>query len=539
MRKKALLLFATFGAALALVLLVEGVLALCGVGGFDPARDSRLKYQQIFPPLLRPAQLADGRAVLATADPRLAFQWIEPQKSQHALRVLVYGESAIAGLGFSPNVTLVRELERQLQQACPDRALEIVNLGIVALPSKQLRRLVEEGVASYAPDAVVIYCGNNEFLELHAEKYAVQVATPGQKVLRALARSHVYGVLRGLAKPPSRVPDVSNSDLAGNDQRVSEAQMIEQVEVSAAERAELVRWHGDNVRAMAEACRAASVPCLIAAVAVNWEWVGRNDPPAAWIEGYIDGHAGETGLRAAVVKLRAELAAAPDASPTRYLSHWRLAEVHKRLGEWPQAVEQYRASANSDPHLRRCLDVMNAGARAAAEQAGAAFLDTPKELAALHPHGLVGFDDFYDYVHFTPAGAARIGWLVSRELAKLGVYEPRVEHDDRAFLAARVAAFERLERDPYAVGDYLGIGGSRERLANRDLWKYEALLKEYDQRIAADPRDFEALVGRGNARFFQRDGLVGAQADYAAALALRDDPSVRANLAKLLGARRP
>lgn len=536
MRKKALLLLATVAVAVGLLLLVELGLRSAGVGGFDPARDSRLRYQQIFPPTFRPARLADGREVLATADPRLAFQWIEPRKRADALRVLVFGESAIAGLGFSPNVTLVRELELQLRAACPDRALEIVNLGIVALPSKQVRRLVEEAVARYAPDAVVVYCGNNEFLEIHAEKYADHIASGGQKLLRTLSRSHVYGVLRGLSKP-SAVPNVSTAEVAGNDERVSEARMIEHVEVTSDERTELVARHAANLRAMGEACAAAKVPCVIAAVAVNWEWLGRTDPPAAWIDAYTGNAAGEEGLRHALDALRVELASAPERQ--RYLTHWRLGEVHRRLAQWPEAVAQYRASLAVDPHLRRCREDMNEGALAAARASGAVFLDTPRELAQLDPHGLVGFGDFYDYVHFTPRGAARSAWLVYRELARSGLFTPRPEHDARAFLAAREAGFDVLERDGTAVGEFLGIGGSRARIADRDLWKYEAFLKELDQRIATDPRDFDALVARGNARFFQRDGFAGAQADYEAALAVRDDPLVRDNLARLRGDRRP
>jgi len=533
-RKKLLLLLGALAAAVALLAVVELVLRGLGVGGFDPSRDSRLKYQQVVQPLFRPARLADGREVLATNDPRLAYQWIEPRKPAGLLRVLVFGESAIAGLGFSPNVTPVRELERQLRAACPERAFEIVNLGIVALPSKQVRKLVEEAVASYAPDAVVIYCGNNEFLEIHAEKYAEHIAGPAQRLTRALSRSHLYGVLRG-ARRPSGSAQVSTADVAGNDQRVSEARMVEHVEVEPDERRQIIGWHEQNLRAMVEACAAARVPCVLAAVAVNWEWQGRTDPPAAWIESYIDGQAGEAGLRAALPRLQAELAAS---EPKQlYRVHWKLAEVQRRLGDWPAAVASYRASLEADPHLRRCRDEMNAGARRAAA-ADAVFLDTPAELAALDEHGLVGFADFYDYVHFTPRGAARTAWLVYRELERLRLFEPRAGHDARAFLAAREAACAALERDPYAVGGFLGIGASRERIAERDLWKYEAFLKELDAQLGRDPRDFDALVWRGNARFFQRDGLAGARADYEAALSVRDEPSVRDNLARLLGERR-
>ena len=100
-----------------LILALEGVLRLVGLGAPDAAHASRLKYQQIYLPILEPGERADGTPVVKTADSRLPYQSILAKKPANGLRVFTFGGSATAGLGFSPNVTFARHLERMLEQA--------------------------------------------------------------------------------------------------------------------------------------------------------------------------------------------------------------------------------------------------------------------------------------------------------------------------------------------------------------------------------------------------------------------------------------
>jgi hypothetical protein len=85
------------------------------------------------------------------------------------------------------------------------------------------------------------------------------------------------------------------------------------------------------------------------------------------------------------------------------------------------------------------------------------------------------------------------------------------------------------------VEEWLGFGFDPAGIHDRDLWKYDRLLEALDRRLAEDPRDLAALVYRGNAHYFRRDGGPEAARDWRAALALApDDPAIRANLARLV-----
>ncbi len=101
-------------------------------------------------------------------------------------------------------------------------------------------------------------------------------------------------------------------------------------------------------------------------------------------------------------------------------------------------------------------------------------------------------------------------------------------------------SFARVSRNPRAhVEAWVGFSFDKALVWDRDLWKYEGMLRDLDRRLQANPRDLEALVYRGNGRSFQLGGAAAAARDYKKALTLapeRDD--IRANLERLVAAGR-
>jgi tetratricopeptide (TPR) repeat protein len=285
---------------------------------------------------------------------------------------------------------------------------------------------------------------------------------------------------------------------------------------------------------MADSAAAAGVPILLATVASNWEWRGRRDLPREW----LDARLGEAGpatpprWRRARDRLTQLLATAPRDERHALLFERAVAEI--ALGELDAARSDYRAAMNADPHLRRALDAGNERVGAVAARRGTGLLDVVALLSRRAPDGIVGFDEFYDYVHFTPRGNALVAAGLYEAMRGMGVAPPAPGFELEAFVAARLAALEGLAYDPFAVEEWLGFGFDPEGLRDRDLWRYDRLLRALDERIAANPSDRAALAYRGNARYFQRDGGAAAARDWRAALALApDDPAIRANLSRV------
>ena len=186
--------------------LVEGILRLSGLGDPGTSQSSRLAYQQIHLPALAPDQRPDGTRVLRTNDPRLPYQEILREKPEKAIRIMTFGGSATAGLGYSPNVTFSRQLARMLEASHPEQTIEVGNLGIVSLASRQVASLVEEAAREYDPDALIVYSGNNEFLEVHAEKFAAAQASPLSKIRDELFDTNLFRIVRRAVRAPPQPP---------------------------------------------------------------------------------------------------------------------------------------------------------------------------------------------------------------------------------------------------------------------------------------------------------------------------------------------
>jgi len=539
-RSRARALILSSVAVLCAVAAVEWGLRLFGVAAVRPT--SRLLYQQVFTPLLAPVIVPDGTRTLATTDGRLPFQWVAADKPAAALRVFVFGGSATAGLGYSPNVTFARELERQLAAAYPERDVEVVNFGIVALASAQVLTIVRDAVTAGAPDWVIVYAGNNEFLELHSEHFAALGRNTPQALAHAVRNSRIARLLtRPKPLDPRAVEaSISTRAIARSQERVEHRELMANVNVRPAEESAVFARYEANLAAMAEAARALGARVILAAPAVNWRWRGIEDRPANWIAALLATSEAEAhspkGLARALDVLDAAVAGADPKSLWERL-HER-AEVRAMLGDPEGARADYRESMNADPHRRRALDSQTQMARRAAEKSGALHFDAVAALERRAPNGIVGFEHFYDYVHPTPEGCMLLAEALFTAMADVEG-PPAAAFDLARHGAQRRDLLAQTARDFLDVKEFLGIGDDVRRLSSRDLWKADRCWDELDARIAADPTDADAYCWRGNFHFFQRDGAVAARADYERSLALRPDPTVESNLARLLGNRRP
>jgi len=82
------------------------------------------------------------------------------RKPPNTIRVVVLGESAAQGIPV-PAFGFAAQLRAQLRARYPDRAVEVINTGIVAINSHVVYQIARE-MAEFSPDLYVVYMGNNE-----------------------------------------------------------------------------------------------------------------------------------------------------------------------------------------------------------------------------------------------------------------------------------------------------------------------------------------------------------------------------------------
>ncbi|MEQ9310103.1 MAG: tetratricopeptide repeat protein [Balneolaceae bacterium] len=83
-------------------------------------------------------------------------------KPENGYRVFAMGGSSAAGYPYGFNGTYSRVVQDVLQDAMPDREVEVINVSISAISSYTLFDQVDE-IMEHKPDAILIYAGHNEF----------------------------------------------------------------------------------------------------------------------------------------------------------------------------------------------------------------------------------------------------------------------------------------------------------------------------------------------------------------------------------------
>ena len=83
-------------------------------------------------------------------------------KSPSVYRIVVLGESTVAGFPYPPELAFPRQMEILLRHQRPDEQIEVLNAGITAINSHVIADLAEQALAA-EPDLIIVHAGHNEF----------------------------------------------------------------------------------------------------------------------------------------------------------------------------------------------------------------------------------------------------------------------------------------------------------------------------------------------------------------------------------------
>jgi tetratricopeptide (TPR) repeat protein len=84
------------------------------------------------------------------------------EKDKNSIRIFVMGSSTVVGFPYESNLMFSRILQSRLQEAYPDRRIEMINTAITAINSYTLLDFTNDILAE-KPDAILIYAGHNEY----------------------------------------------------------------------------------------------------------------------------------------------------------------------------------------------------------------------------------------------------------------------------------------------------------------------------------------------------------------------------------------
>lgn len=346
-------------------------------------------------------------------------------KPERGLRIFALGGSAALGWPHSDAVSYAGLLERKLQALYPDRSVEVVNAAGNTYASFRVKVVFDE-IIEYDPDLILIWSGNNEFVE---DVVYGMVLPPWPFRHSALAR--ILHVATGRSRAAKPVIDIANYLEA--DHTVSRIGYafgeVSQLREDPEQLERVTAHYQANLLAMVRAARARGIPIVLIDVPVNLkDWwpnasVHRRDLSA-------DGRAAFAAqLRRGVLALEsgdadqavAAFGAANEIDPGHAEAHFLRGRALQQLGRAPEAEDAYRRALAEDAHPFRDLPRFAALRREIAQAEGVPLVDAPGALARLSEDGIPGLDVLVDYVHPTVEANELIAQEVLLVLAREGL----------------------------------------------------------------------------------------------------------------------
>ena len=359
------------------------------------------------------------------------------QKSPDTLRVFCLGGSATFGYPYVEKFSWPAALQRALNSFYPERDIEVINLGGTSYGTSRVLGLLR-GIVKYDPDLIVIYSGNNEFVE---DSYRVQDKRLS-KATGFINRLYLARALQSLLPffqqeaRPETIPVET-----GNSKQFFFSPTVDGTiyQPSAVQSQQVLLRYRENLEAIADLAKQEDIPLVFSTVASNlasWPPDADGEIPedpsvrAQWQkmltlaeQSSARGNRKEAlVLYRAAIKLFADNAAANFAFGTLLFQEKNYAE----------ALLYLTRARDLDPSPIRAKSAMNEIVQAVADQHRIPLVDIDERAKAFTPDGIPGDTLFIDYVHPTPLGNVYIARAIAEGLYNsIALTEPSTEYSDR------------------------------------------------------------------------------------------------------------
>jgi tetratricopeptide (TPR) repeat protein len=333
------------------------------------------------------------------------------EKPPGTLRIFSLGGSASAGWPHPDEEIYTEYLRHALELAYPEQKIEVINLGAHAFASYRVRMIFDD-VLEYEPDLMIIYSGNNDFLE----RRSYLLESPWRRGLERVARHSrlVHLVSRTLNREDHDENAIDGRSAWGHHQGAV-WDWVRQTSIELRtdpEQCEGVKEHyASSIGHMVNRSAAEDIPVLLVTVPSNlrnWKPNAshnalQGEALASWRKPYqralrarLEGNADEA-LRAFDESVELE--------PIHAESYYRRAQVYEEMERYDRANQDYLRAKDLDHNPFRAISDFNHTLRRIADEEDGAFLvEAEQAFARASEHGSPGFDLFLDYVHPTRVG---------------------------------------------------------------------------------------------------------------------------------------
>lgn len=340
-------------------------------------------------------------------------------KDANTLRIFCVGGSAAMGWPHDLSLSYPAFLEKKLKLGLPSKKIEVINVAASTYASYRVKVVFDE-IINYQPDLVLIYTGNNEFLEkilYHADnplsspwKHLAVVRTIHQALAYIQKRKQVIDIEH---YQPTFLIDVA----LGN---------TSTLKISQQQFRQVVAHYQYNIQAMVEDAQEKDIPVMLLTVPVNVrDW----HPHASVHQAHLN-HAQleqwqllyRKGLLAFqkhdFIRARQNFVQALAIDDHYAELHYYLGKTYLEQANTQKAKEHLIRSLETDAYPFRALPEFNNILKDISLQLEVPLVDIQQALSKRSAYGMIGPDVLVDHVHPTVASNQIIADEILRTLIK-------------------------------------------------------------------------------------------------------------------------
>ena len=340
--------------------------------------------------------------------------YFKKEKEKDHIRIICLGGSASASWPHPPTEIYNSYLEKSLQKIYPSKTIEIINCSAHGFASYRVRQVFET-IIPLQPDAVIIWSGNNEFLERRNYKssdlknFLIKFRNNFRtlSLVSQLFTKHKY----------NDTPDVAETFWKKVNEEALELR-------SDPEQFEKVKEHYQkSMEDIVLEAKHNHITLMLMTVPVNlrdWEpnvsYLGLNSTDSLkWVSEFKEGkrHFLTSNYSEAIKSFNRAKSIAPHHAETCF---W-LGKAYENNIDTTSALQTYIKARDLDYNPFRVISDFNNTLRSIAENnPQVVLLDMEQLIRSFAHNGIPGFDLFLDYVHPTKKGNLVIAYEAANKI---------------------------------------------------------------------------------------------------------------------------
>ena len=346
--------------------------------------------------------------------PDLKSSLMRKEKGKDLFRVFCIGESSMFGTPYEFSATIPALIRKQLRHICPERTIEVINLGASAINTNVIADMAP-ALTSFSPDAVLIYTGHNEFYGPDG------VGAPWVEKRFPFLTPLKYEVREiRLVRLAQRLLASLRTGTPSDRNLMKEVSRGATVEIGSPEADRIFGRFRENLRRIFRAFREAGIPVVASDISSNLMFPPFEHPSIP-SSGEIPPLFAGGKYREIIERLRAPASA--DSSDA-FIDYWR-GRAYAALGDNERGISFLERARDEDLLKFRAPGRINRIIHDVCSQEQIPCVEADSMLRAWSPSGITGGTLFWEHLHPNARGYDLIARLFLGSMDRLGLIPRR------------------------------------------------------------------------------------------------------------------